>query len=128
METLNNEYASNTWYLNNANGVPMVALNYVKDLIHALYPEYAYTAWDYMKHFSRDQKTGVFNTTHLPDETPAKRCQKFRRLTYVEEALLPHGYACALLTSLFKTQPPPRSTTQEARETRPHSRLWKKLA
>lgn len=58
VETLNNEYASHTWYLNNGKGYPMVALNYVKDLIHALYPEYAYTAWDYMKHFSRDQKTG----------------------------------------------------------------------
>lgn len=63
IETLNNEYTSYTWYLNNNKGYPMVALNYVKDLIHALYPEYAYSAWDYMKHFSRDQKTGqiVFN-------------------------------------------------------------------
>ena len=58
VETLNNEYASLTWYLNNDKGVPMVALNYVKDLIHALYPEYATIAWEYMKHFSRDQKTG----------------------------------------------------------------------
>ena len=59
VETLNNEYASHTWYLNNNKGVPMVALNYVKDLIHALYPEYAKIAWEYMKHFSRDQKTGA---------------------------------------------------------------------
>jgi len=58
METLNHEYVSYTWNLNNDKGVPMVALNYVKDLIHALYPEYAYIAWDYMKHFSRHQKTG----------------------------------------------------------------------
>jgi len=58
VDTLNNEYTSYTWYLNNNKGYPMVALNYVKDLIHALYPEYAYSAWDYMKHFSRDQKTG----------------------------------------------------------------------
>jgi len=58
VDTLNNEYAAYTWYLNNNKGYPMVALNYVKDLIHALYPEYAYSAWDYMKHFSRDQKTG----------------------------------------------------------------------
>lgn len=63
VETLNNEYPSNTWYLNNGKGEPMVALNYVKDLIHALYPEYADIAWEYMKHFSRDQKTGeiVYN-------------------------------------------------------------------
>jgi dienelactone hydrolase len=59
IETLNNEYVSYTWYLNNNKGIPMVALNYVKDLIHALYPEYANIAWEYMKHFSRDQKTGA---------------------------------------------------------------------
>lgn len=59
IETLNNEYASYTWYLNNDKGIPMVALNYIKDLIHALYPEYANIAWEYMKHFSRDQKTGA---------------------------------------------------------------------
>jgi hypothetical protein len=59
IDTLNNEYASHTWYLNNGKGVPMVALNYVKDLIHALYPEYASIAWDYMKHFSRNQQTGA---------------------------------------------------------------------
>jgi Poly(3-hydroxybutyrate) depolymerase len=58
VETLNGEHASYTWYLNNGKGYPMVALNYVKDLIHALYPEYGYIAWDYMKHFSRDGKTG----------------------------------------------------------------------
>ncbi len=39
-------------------GVPMVALNYTADLIHALYPQYARMAWDYLTHFSRDQKTG----------------------------------------------------------------------
>jgi len=58
-ETLNGEYASNTWYLHNDKGYPMVALNYVEDLIHALYPQYAVIAWDYLKHFSRDQKTGA---------------------------------------------------------------------
>ena len=59
VETLNGEYASHNWYLNNSRGVPMVALNYVKDIIHALYPEYARIAWDYMKHFSRDPQTGA---------------------------------------------------------------------
>ena len=59
IETLNNEYASHTWYLHNDKGMPMVALNYVKDLIHALYPEYAPIAWEYMKHFSRDRQTGA---------------------------------------------------------------------
>ncbi len=37
----------------------MVALNYVKDVIHALYPEYARIAFEYMKHFSRDPRTGA---------------------------------------------------------------------
>jgi len=59
VETLNGEHASYTWFLNNNKGTPMVALNYVKDLIHALYPEYARVAWEYMKHFSRDQQTGA---------------------------------------------------------------------
>ena len=44
--TLNGEYENTTWYLNNADGVPMVAVNYTADLIHA-------------KHYSRDQKTGA---------------------------------------------------------------------
>jgi len=57
IETLNNEHSSYTWYLNNSKGIPMVALNYVKDLIHALYPQYANIAWSYMKHFSRDRQT-----------------------------------------------------------------------
>ncbi len=59
VETLSGQYASHTWRLNDGKGVPMVALNYVKDLVHALYPEYARIAWEYMKHFSRDQQTGA---------------------------------------------------------------------
>jgi len=58
VETLNGEYASHTWYLNDGKGIPIVALNYVKGLSHALYPEYARIAWEYMKHFSRDRQTG----------------------------------------------------------------------
>ncbi len=57
--TLNNEYGNTSWYLNNAGGAPMVAVNYTQDLIHALYPGYARIAWDFAKHYSRDQKTGV---------------------------------------------------------------------
>jgi hypothetical protein len=37
----------------------MVALNFTEHLIHALYPEYARIAWDFVKHYSRDQKTGA---------------------------------------------------------------------
>jgi hypothetical protein len=60
---LKNEHKSYTWYLNNKNNVPMVALSYTADLIHALYPEYARIAWNYMAHFSRDQKTGAIKYT-----------------------------------------------------------------
>ncbi|MDM7996310.1 MAG: alpha/beta hydrolase [Acidobacteriota bacterium] len=56
---LNDEYKNFIWYLNNSQGVPMVALNYTADLIHALYPQYAGMAWDYLNHFSRDSKTGA---------------------------------------------------------------------
>jgi hypothetical protein len=55
---LNDEYKNFIWYLNNQQGVPMVALNYTADLIHALYPQFARIAWDYLIQFSRDQKTG----------------------------------------------------------------------
>lgn len=57
--TLNGEFGNHTWYLNDAAGVPMVALNYTEDLTHALYTAYGKVAWDYAKHFSRDQKTGA---------------------------------------------------------------------
>ncbi len=55
---LNDEYKNFIWYLNNRQGVPMVALNYTAGLIHALYPQYAGMAWDYLTRFSRNQKTG----------------------------------------------------------------------
>ena len=55
---LNDEYDNYRWYLNGADGVPMVGLNYTENLVHALYPEYAKVAWDFAKRYSRDQKTG----------------------------------------------------------------------
>jgi dienelactone hydrolase len=59
--TLNGEYGNWSWYLNDAGGVPMVALNYTEELVHALYPGYGKVAWDFAKHFSRDQKSGAIN-------------------------------------------------------------------
>jgi hypothetical protein len=56
---LNDEHRNYIWYLNNKQGVPMVALNYTEDLVHALYPQYARMAWDYLIQFSRNQKTGA---------------------------------------------------------------------
>jgi pimeloyl-ACP methyl ester carboxylesterase len=57
-QTLNNEYENTTWYLNNADGVPMVALTFTEGLVHALYPEYGELAWNFVKHYSRNQETG----------------------------------------------------------------------
>jgi hypothetical protein len=55
---LSNDHKTYVWYLNKQN-VPMVALSYTADQIHALCPEYAWVAWDYLSQFSRDQKTGA---------------------------------------------------------------------
>ncbi len=57
--TLNGEYENYSWYLNNDGGIPMVALNYTEELVHALYPGYGGVAWDFAKRFSRDQQTGA---------------------------------------------------------------------
>ena len=54
----NGEYDTYRWYINNDNGVPMVALSYTMNLQHALYPEYGKIAWEFLKHYSRDQETG----------------------------------------------------------------------
>jgi poly(3-hydroxybutyrate) depolymerase len=56
---LNGEYDNSRWYINDADGVPMVALAYTTNLTHALYPEYGKIAWEFFKHYSRDQKTGA---------------------------------------------------------------------
>ena len=42
-----------------SDGVPMVAVSYTEGLVHALYPEYGKIAWEFLKHYSRDQKTGA---------------------------------------------------------------------
>lgn len=58
-DTVNDEFARYTFYMNNKDGEPRFAFTYVMDMIHALYPEYAFIAWDFMKNFSRDQATGA---------------------------------------------------------------------
>lgn len=55
---LNGEYNNTRWYIDNAEGFPMVAVSYTENLNHALYPEYARIFWQFSKHYSRDQKTG----------------------------------------------------------------------
>jgi poly(3-hydroxybutyrate) depolymerase len=55
---LNGEYNNTRWYIDNADGIPMVAVSYTENLNHALYPEFAKIFWNFSKHYSRDQKTG----------------------------------------------------------------------
>ena len=57
-DMLNNEHERLMWYKNNDEGVPMLAICFTRDLVHALYPPYAQIGWDYLKHFSRDTETG----------------------------------------------------------------------
>ncbi|NLC29302.1 MAG: prolyl oligopeptidase family serine peptidase [Chloroflexi bacterium] len=55
---LNDEYENTTWYLDDENGIPMIAVNYTELLPHGLHPEYGTLAWNFMKHFSRDLVSG----------------------------------------------------------------------
>lgn len=54
---LNGEHTNHTWFQCDENGVPMVGVSYTANLIHALYPEFGKLAWDWAKHFSRNQET-----------------------------------------------------------------------
>ena len=57
--TLNGEYENTRWYIDNSDGVPMVAVAYTANLVHALYPEYGKIAWEFARRFSRDPKSGA---------------------------------------------------------------------
>jgi hypothetical protein len=60
---LNNEYTNRMWLLKNDKGVPMLGYSVTDFLVHGLYPEYSRLSWDFMKHYSRNLKTGeiVYN-------------------------------------------------------------------
>lgn len=57
-DKVNDEFEKVTTYLYNSEGEPRVAYVYVKGMIHALYPEYAFMLWDFVKNYSRDLSTG----------------------------------------------------------------------
>ena len=57
-QTLNGEYTNMTWFRVREDGAPMVGVSFTVNLKHALYPEFARLAWDWAKHFSRNQETG----------------------------------------------------------------------
>lgn len=54
---LNGEYENITWYVNNEDGVPMLALNVTMMLPHGLNANYNQVVWDFFKCYSRDQET-----------------------------------------------------------------------
>jgi hypothetical protein len=56
---LNDEYRNTLWYINNQEGIPMIALSVTEGLVHALYPEYGRIMWNFAKHYSRNQQTGA---------------------------------------------------------------------
>ncbi len=56
---VNGDYAKHSWTFLNDEGVPMVGLTYMDDMIHCLYPQYANVVWDFVKHYSRNQETGA---------------------------------------------------------------------
>lgn len=60
---MNGDLVNHTWYLNNEDGVPMVALSCTEDTVHMLNPEYGHMGWEFLKHYSRDLETGeiVYN-------------------------------------------------------------------
>ena len=62
-QILNDEYENYTWFQCREDGAPMVGVAYTANLKHALYPEFGPLAWNWAKHFSRNQETGeiVYN-------------------------------------------------------------------
>ena len=64
---VNGEYMTHAYFKEDASGVPMVGVRFTEGLQHALYPSYAFMAWDYMEHFSRNLETGEI--TYVEDPT-----------------------------------------------------------
>jgi hypothetical protein len=56
--TINGEWRSFLWTIKNKEGSPLMKLSCTENLTHALYPGYGEIAWNFMKNFSRDPKTG----------------------------------------------------------------------
>ena len=65
---VNDEYWNHRFFLNDADGVPMLGISITEGLQHALYPEYSKLAWDYMEHFSRNTETYEITYTADPSD------------------------------------------------------------
>ncbi len=55
--TVNGEWRNAEWLIKNEKGVPMIGLNVTEYLMHSLWPGYGDIAFNFLKHFRRDQKT-----------------------------------------------------------------------
>ena len=64
---VNDEFWNHRFFLNDADGIPMLGISITEGLQHALYPPYAFLAWDYMEHFSRNLET--LEITYTADPT-----------------------------------------------------------
>ena len=65
LTTLAGEWRSFLWSFKNDGGIPILSLSCTENLTHALYPNYGEIAWNFMKHFARDPKTGKLLYTPL---------------------------------------------------------------
>lgn len=56
--TLAGEWRTFLWSFKNDAGIPILGLSCTENLTHALYPNYGEIAWNFMKHFARESRTG----------------------------------------------------------------------
>lgn len=61
--TLNGEWRSFLWTMNNPDGMPALEMSCTENLTHSLYPGYGTIAWNFMKNYFRNAETGklVYN-------------------------------------------------------------------
>jgi hypothetical protein len=62
--TLAGEWRSFLWFFKNDGGIPILSVSCTENLTHALYPNYGEIAWNFMRHFARESKTGKLLYTH----------------------------------------------------------------
>ncbi len=55
--TVNGEWRNGEWLIKNDKGVPMIGMNVTEYLMHSLWPGYGDIAYNFFKHYRRDQKT-----------------------------------------------------------------------
>jgi poly(3-hydroxybutyrate) depolymerase len=56
--TLAGEWRNFLWSFKNDKGMPILSMSCTENLTHALYPNYGEIAWNFMRHFARESKTG----------------------------------------------------------------------